>query len=184
MSTSFEVQITIERLPLSPRHTNALLRLSRYDHIVCTSKNAYTCFLEALHELSITPPEADRIIRVGPRADILNYPLSGKRILFPRSTLAPFDIVTAMRAQGAIVTVLPLYTVHGVPLSQEDRSALCEGRIPELYFKSPSGITGLLAQLRPHERAQVRNIPVLAIGDTTAEAARAAGFTQVRIKNV
>ena len=107
--------------------------------------------------------------------------LKGKRILFPRSVLAPFDIVRKLRAKGTIVRAFALYTTYGAPLSAAEKKRILGGRIQRLYFKSPSGIHGFLRQFRAGERQRVLALPVRCIGETTAKAARATGFRRVSV---
>lgn len=173
-----------KRIPLSPTSIQALRNFDRYDLIVFTSKNAKKFFAQELKERHTKLPRHIHVIQVGPRVDLLKFPLSGKRILFPHSALAPYDIVRKMRARGAMVRVVPLYTAYGMPLSQVEKKSLLAGRIEKLYFKSPSGIDGLLRQVSRSERKIVLAIPVLCIGETTSKAARKAGFRQVSIKNI
>ena len=179
-----EIRVKTKCLPLSQTSIQSLLNLDRYDHIVFTSKNARQFFAEALRQYRVKSPVSGQIIQVGPRADLLKIPLSGKRILFPRSAIAPHDIVKKMRVRGATVRIVQLYTAYGMPLSPTQKRSLLSGEIRKLYFKSPSGIDGLLRQVSRSERKIVLAIPALCIGETTVQAARKAGFKQVRIKNV
>lgn len=176
-----EARITVHRLSLSPVSVRALYALSRYDLIVFTSKNARECFARALRERGISLPERARIVHVGPRMDLLAIPVRNTHILFPRSALAPFDIVRRLRARGATVRVLPLYTVSSVPLSLAQKRSLARGKVRQIRFRSPSGVFGFMRQLRKNERRGVCSIPARCIGKTTARAARAAGFKNVFI---
>ncbi len=181
--TELTVQIAVRRLPLSGASLKALRQASQYDYVVFTSKNARTIFTQELAERRIALPRHSRIIQVGPRADLLKAKLAGKRILFPRSAVAPHDIVRRLRSKGAVVRVVPLYTTNGVPLSCREHESLLSGRIKQFYFKSPSGVLGLLWQLRGHGRQVVLATPARCIGATTAAAARKAGFKKVFIKS-
>lgn len=184
MKDPLEIQVSVRRLPLSPASVTAIRNLYRYDLIVFTSKNARKFFAQELRRRKVPFPRQSRIIQVGPRVDVLKFPIDNKHILFPRSAIAPFDIVLRMRARGATVRVIPLYTTHGVLLSRAKKELLVRGAVKRLYFKSPSGITGLLQQLRKKEKQTVLSIPALCIGETTAGAARAAGFKKVKIKGI
>ena len=184
MAKRFDVQIRTKRIPLSRTSLGALRHLNRYDVIVFTSKNATRFFTKELRTRGITVPRHLRIIQVGPRADVLEFPIDNKRIIFPRSLLAPHDIVRHMRARGATVRVVPLYTSEGVALTKEQKKSLLGGKIDQLYFKSSSGITGLLRQLGQRERRVVQAISAVCIGTTTAQEARKAGFIHVSIGGV
>ncbi len=172
----FEVRITTS--PLSVR----LPKLERYDLIVFTSKNAQKFFTLALHKYKTKIPKHARVVRVGPRAELLKLELKNKKILFPRSDLAPFAIIRQLRARGAQVRVLPLYTTDAVLLTKKQKESLLEGAYRELYFKSPSGVTGFLQQFNRIQQKQLLSIPALCIGTTTASAAKAAGFKKVSIR--
>ena len=184
MARRFEARITLARLPLSPQAVRALRKLKQYDLIVFTSKNARRFFMQALRERRISLPKKSRIVQVGPRTDLLKLPVKNKRILFPRSAIAPYDIVRQLRARGASVRVIPLYTARGAPLSRAKKEELLQGKIKKLYFRSPSGITGLLKQFRGSKKKTILAIPAHCIGETTARAARAAGFKKVFAKGI
>ena len=184
MSKSLDIQIRITRKKLSPTSIQALQALDRYDLIVFTSKNARKCFSTELRERGICPPAQNKIIHVGPRADVLKHAIDTKRILFPRSAIAPFDIVRDMRKRGALVRVLPLYFTSVVPLSDIQHKTLLTGGYTRITFKSSSGVTGLLKQLRATERRQVLKIKVECIGQSTAKTAREAGFKRISIMRI
>ena len=184
MTKRFEVQVETKRLPLSHESLQVLRNLDAYDLVIFTSKNARKFFAQELRKRRIAFPHRSHVIQVGPRKDLLKFPISNKRILFPRSAIAPYDIVRRLRARGAIVRVMPLYTSEGVVLSHQRKELLMRGKVCQLYFKSPSGITGLLRQLKKRERQIIQNIPALCIGKTTARAARRAGFKKVSSKAV
>jgi uroporphyrinogen-III synthase len=179
-----KVELEVRRFPLRPATRAVLRRVDRYDLVAFTSKNAQDAFLGALRSLAIKAPPAARTARVGPRAELLKLPLRNKRVLFPRSARAPRDIVGAMRAKGAVVRPLVLYTVRALPLSKTQRQALVRGKVEGLYFKSPSGVEGFLAQLRGSARKAALKLPARCIGATTASAARAAGFKKVSIAGI
>lgn len=180
---TLEIFVDIVPLPLSVVGARIVRRLGMLDHIVFTSKNAQKIFEGTLHKLRVTVPRK-KIIRVGPRANLLKLNLRGKRILFPRSALAPFDIVRKLRVRGVTVTPLTLYTARGRVLSAAEKQKLVSGKIDQLYFKSPSGIAGLLAQFPNSTRAVIKYIPALCVGETTAKAAASAGFKRVSVKKV
>jgi uroporphyrinogen-III synthase len=180
MST-LEIGVDIVPLPLTKHALQALRSADTYDHVIFTSKNAEGIFLSKLRKLKSTV-DKKMMIRVGPRKELLNLPLQGKRVLFPRSALAPFDIVRKLRKNGVVVRTVRLYTAHGKKLSSHERNALLSHKVDRLYFKSPSGIEGLLRQIPRKERQMVLKIPALCIGETTAKAARRAGWNNIQVK--
>jgi len=184
MKGEFEVRIILEQLPLSRTSVEALRTSDRYDAIVFTSNHARAFFMQELRRRRFALPKRSRIIQVGPRADLLKFDLKNKRVLFPRSAIAPFDVVRALRTRGATVRVIPLYTAKGAPLSQAQKNKLLQGKVKQLYFKSPSGVRGFLGQFRGKGREVVRSIAARCIGATTARAARDAGMKKVSMGNV
>jgi uroporphyrinogen-III synthase len=106
----------------------------------------------------------------------------GMRILFPRSAIAPSDVVRMLRASGAVVTVMPLYTSSPAPLSANEKRKILTGIYTTLFFKSPSGVRGLLSHFTKIEALAVRARTAQCIGPTTARAARAAGFAKVSLQ--
>lgn len=183
MARTLKVQVEVCRVPLSRTSLNAIQNIDHFDFVVTTSKNARFFFRQLLRERRIKKPHIP-IISVGPRRDLLKFSIDNKRLLFPRSAIAPLDIVRKLRARGAIVCILPLYSTRGVPLSQRDKAALANGDISKLYFRSPSGVSGLLRQLRGKLRKKVLRLPAECIGETTAASARRAGFTRVSVVGV
>lgn len=184
MSKTLEIQVAVRRLPLSRASIVALRNLNRYDLVVCTSKNARKFFMQALQECRVQLARHTPIVQVGPRRDLLQFPIDNARILFPRSAIAPYDIVRQIRARGATVRVIPLYTTDSVPISRPQKESLLRGEVARLAFKSPSGVQGLIRQLGRKEREVVCHIKAECIGTTTARAAREAGFKKISIKSV
>jgi uroporphyrinogen-III synthase len=176
---TFEVSVEIVPLRLSPSAIRILKQADSYDRIVFTSKNAQEVFDQTLHKLRVAI-DSKKYIRVGPREDLLKLDLCGKRILFPRSALAPFDVIRKLRARGTVVQAVALYTARGTKLSQADKKALLAGKYDTLYFKSPSGIDGFLRQFSSRERSAIKNISTICIGPTTAQAAKKAGFRKIK----
>jgi uroporphyrinogen-III synthase len=176
----FEARVRLARLLLSQNTVKALRNLSRYDLIVFTSKNARQFFFEELQKRHIAPPSTSKIKIVGPRAELLKLQDKNKRrILFPRSAVAPFDIVKQLRKKGAVVRPLLLYTVRDVPVSAKERQDIVGGKYSHLSFRSPSGVRGLLKHFSPTERTKLLKLAVLSIGPTTTAAAKRAGFRRI-----
>ncbi len=179
-----EIGIDIKALSLSRSTISVLRNIARYDLIVFTSKNAQNFFKRALSRLQIKLPRSSGIVRVGPRNDLLKLAVRGKRILFPRSALAPHDIIRGLRSKGCSVRVITLYTAHGTKLSKKQRQLILSGNIERLYFKSPSGVRGLLQQMRGRNKKLVLSILAECLGKTTASAAKAEGFKKVVVAGI
>ena len=207
MSKELQIQVRVSRLALSPTAARVLGRLDEYDWILFTSQNAVAFFMQELRQMNMRFPKGLRIAAVGPQtAGALTllgvvvhvipeqYEVShmlrdlgdvaGKRVLFPRSAIAPPFAVESLRARGASVRVLPLYTAKARVLSRTVKRAIREGHYTKLMFTSPSGVLGFMKQLNKKEKLIVREIAVCCIGPITAQAAQNAGFTVVSIKRV
>lgn len=180
---ALKIRVKLRRLALSRSAVEALRHGERYDFIAFTSKHARTFFREALQEYGIKTPNTPVLV-VGPRNNLLAFDIDNKRILFPRSAIAPADILKRLRKRGAIVRTIRLYTVQRVPLLPSLKKQLAQGEISEIQFRSPSGVVGFLRQLRGAVKKRALAIRAQCIGETTAQAARQAGFTQVTITNI
>lgn len=204
MQHILEIQIQVHPKKLSSASEHALTELNSYNWILFTSGHAVTYFIEALKKRCIPLPSHPRIGAVGDvTGDILTkagltvhlipqiftvtslinrlQKKKGLRVLFPRSAIAPHDVVRTLRAQGATVRTIPLYTTTVVPLTKEEKQALIANKFSSLRFKSPSGVRGLRAQLSRVEWNIVKNIPTECIGPTTAREAQRIGFAHVAI---
>jgi uroporphyrinogen III methyltransferase / synthase len=203
------MQIRVTRQKLSPAAIRALTHIEEFDWIIFTSKNAVVFFIQELRERGIEIPKKSsvRIAAVGPETAtalkkvplavrfvpkfftvldlVQSIPtLEGRRILFPRSANASKEAIQTLRARGARVRVLPLYTTAAVALSRPIKKALVSGEYTKLVFTSPSGVMGLMRQLTTSEQKIAQVIPVQCIGPTTAATARAAGFKKVTIRGI
>jgi len=201
---TLEIRVRARALPLTPAAVRTLSRLASFDWIVFASKNAARFFGKELRRRRLAVPRAVRIAAVGAataaavraagmrvhvvpvRSTAMDMvaalgDVRGRRVLFPRSAVAPATPVRALRSRGAHVQVLPLYVSTLPPLAASTRRALLSGRCAALVFTSPSGVHGLMRQLRAPERTVVRRIIARCIGPTTATAARKAGFSKIVI---
>jgi uroporphyrinogen-III synthase len=181
----------------------ALRDLTRYRWIVFTSANAVNAVLGRLALLGLEPRLAARgpkVASVGPAttaalrsafpadrvsleptADLRATGLveafaregvSGSRVLLPSSGRAREELASGLRALGAEVDAAIAYeTVEPADLRRRVDVCLAEG-FDLLAFASPSAVDGFAHAAG--ERG--RGLPAVAIGPTTAVAARAAGF--------
>jgi len=203
MSKTFEAKVKTKPLPLNTAGKKALADTDAFDWILFTSQNAVRYFIQKLRDEKSHIPKDMKIAAVGPATALalkkhkiritkipkkstsedllleLQY-LRGKCVLFPRSDIAPHGLISRMRKRGAKVTVIPLYTTVPVLLSSPEKAGLLSGKYADIYFKSPSGIRGLLEQFTATQKKQILSIPVNAIGPMTSKKAREAGFRRVR----
>jgi uroporphyrinogen-III synthase len=102
----------------------------------------------------------------------------GKPVLVPRAADGRPELVDGLRAAGAEVVAPVAYrTVLAAPGSLAALGALlAAGRIDAVTFASPSAVQGVVAGLGA-DAPRLAGVLLGAIGPTTAEALRAAGFT-------
>ncbi len=107
------------------------------------------------------------------------YPLDGRKILLPRSSIAPDELPQSLQALGARVEPVTVYKVIPAEPNPEALDALLTGNLDVAVFFSPSALTGLAARLAK-DGCQIgevlRGITVACIGPTTAQAARELGL--------
>jgi uroporphyrinogen-III synthase len=105
---------------------------------------------------------------------------AGERLLFPCSTLAESTLPDGMRAAGAVVDVVHVYSTETVwernperktEIAARLRNALREGCVPTCA--SPSAVRALVeAAEAAGVASQLRQMPLVVLGPTTANAAR------------
>ena len=186
---------TIQLLPLPAKDLDeALADCGRFEWLIFSSSNVVDFFYQRVAALAWTG-QLPRTAVVGSatarhlaqrqiQPDFIPEQFTGqalaeglgdlrdKAVLLPRAQQGRPEIVTALEAQGALVTEIALYdTVTAVPTS-EDLAKLAAG-YEALTFASPSSVQGFLEICR----GDVDDTAVIAcIGPVTAEAARAAGL--------
>ena len=101
----------------------------------------------------------------------------GQRILLPQSEIAPPDLADALTARGAIVTTVTAYrtvTGHG---GVQIAPLLVGGEIDAITFASSSAVDGFVTRLAGEGSAPdlLTAIPIVCIGQNTANTARAQG---------
>ncbi len=103
--------------------------------------------------------------------------VAGDRILVVRGDLADEKLAIALRARGADVDDVIGYRTHEAPESSRRllRTATADGPIAAAVFTSGSTVRGLVS-LGNAESIDVRSIPAVCVGPTTADEARTAGF--------
>lgn len=175
----------------------------RHEWVVFTSANAVSAFHRALGRLGLDPARqiTGRIAAVGQAtaarleecfrsADLVSSGESAEslaremgnvanaRVLFPRGELAMTELPRALTSMGATLDSPVLYRT--VP--SESAATLAveweSGLLDAVLFASPSAVRAVAAALdstKMNSQA-VRNTQVFCLGESTARAARAAGF--------
>jgi hydroxymethylbilane synthase len=181
----------------------ALDKLDRYDWAVVTSVNGARAVTAATERLTCDPEivrwaavgEATaRKLRAAGVADCWQpttatgkalaheLPLSdGPRVLLVRGSLADDALPTMLVRRGAVVDEVTAYTTVEAPASSHAllEGAFTAGPLDGVVLASPSAVRGLLTLAGPERRTEVLALPAVAIGPTTAAAARDAGFRQL-----
>lgn len=198
------MRVKTRPLLLSSSSRKALQSLGQYELILLTSKQAAWYFARAIktcasahHPIAaaVGPVTARaarkagfKVIAVGNSgADALvkKLPLMrGMRILFPRSAIANKKILRELRARGAHVRVIPLYTTEAATLPAAVKRQLLTGTYCSIFFKSPSAVRGFINQFSVAQQGTILAMRALCIGPTTAHAARTAGFINVVVKDI
>lgn len=181
---------------LTPSLAEKLRRIANFDWLVLTSARAASSLRTLIKQANL-PLALPPAVAVGPstaaaakRAGLTVgfvagtptsaalaaelSPIEGRNIALVQANLAPADLYNALQARGAHVTRLAVYTI--APRDQPKRRLDTKLQDPATatILASPSAALAL-AQLHPPALA----IPAIAIGPTTAAAARRAGYTAV-----
>lgn len=108
---------------------------------------------------------------------------AGSRVFFPASAIARDVVPDGLRRLGAEVAQVVAYRTVVPPLDAAAcRAALESGAVKIITFTSPSTVQNLQSELGPEVFGlAVRTARAVAIGPTTAEAVRSAGFDRVAV---
>jgi uroporphyrinogen III methyltransferase/synthase len=196
------IELVAPRDPQPARR--AVQRLAEYDWIVFTSANGVRFFFEVWEQQSgdARAPQA-RIAAIGPataralkRRNWLPALVAGKsdsaglsdvlarhlvpeeRVLLVRPEVAQEVLPAAVRAAGAQVDAVAFYRNVAAPHIGEIVQEIVSGRYHAVVFTAPSALQRLLEcdASGPALEAALRLMPLVAIGDVTAEAVNAAGL--------
>ena len=180
----------------------AILRIKNYDAILFTSRNAVEFFLR---RIQVTAPAARpvvgsrRVYAIGERtqealeesginvtgiselasaeglADVIGGEAAGKRFLFPKSNIAREVLPDSLRELDAVVDEVVVYKTVAPGGRELDavRDSLLNRAIDAITFFSPSAVRNFTQMIGT---AHLANVPIAAIGPTTAEAIRQAGL--------
>lgn len=177
-------------------------RLAAFDWIVVTSVHAVDAIAAAAARTGIDPAvdgprwaavggSTKRALRaLGVIADVTPEratgrdlaaalpDLTGRTVLLPRSDLADDDLPRRLAAAGARIDAVVAYRTRTAPPDSRDdlRAALASG-LTAVLAASPSAVGGWLELARSiGAETAVRAVPLIAIGPTTAAAARDHGL--------
>lgn len=180
----------------------AISDIDSYDWILFTSVNGVESFFEALDSAgkdsralagsqiaAIGSATAGELRRFGLRADLLprDYTTDGlveafgdkadgRRILCPRSGIAPPDLVEGLTARGAEVNEVAAYTME--PDNSNAGAVLGKleaDRIDWITFSSSSTVENFFSAVEP-ERVQESSARIASIGPRTSDTLRKLGF--------
>lgn len=190
--------------PADPGPLDAALRdLGAFDWVVFASATAVERTLERLGALGVPvaslagrslaavgPATADALARALREPDLvpaeargeamaaaLAPRVSGRRVLVPRAAEGRPELVDGLRAAGAEVAAVEVYrTVTAPPEVIRPLADWLEaGEIAAVAFASPSAVRAVVLGLGAR-RALLGQVPLAAIGPTTADALRAEGL--------
>ena len=190
--------------PGDPAPLDAALReLARFDWAVFASATAVertvdrmrtlgipTASLAPLSLAAVGPATADALARAVREPDLvpaettgeamaaaLAARVRGRRVLLPRPAEGRPELVDGLRAAGAEVAAVEAYRTVPAPTEAIRPLAgwLEAGDVAAVAFASPSAVKAVVAGLGARA-GLLRKVPLAAIGPTTADALRAAGF--------
>ena len=173
----------------------ALAAIATYDWLLLTSANA----VRAVAAIAPDLPRGLRLASAGPATTrsvcseirgaavaaeagdpfgaagvtraLSGFDVTGSRMLFPVSDRSPATLAAALRERGARVDVVVAYrTIAPEGVADRIREAMRAGA-DAVTFASPSSVDAVA------EVTEALEVPAIVIGETTAAAARAAGFT-------
>jgi uroporphyrinogen III methyltransferase / synthase len=175
-----------------------------YGWVLFTSVNGVRRFLGAVQDTgrdarafhdskiaAVGPATAEALRDFGIRADAMpeeyegrqlglllaGHDLARRRILVPRADAARPELIQILRARGAEVEEVPLYSSE-VPRNPDPAilGSIRAGEIDVITFASSSAVRNL-AKMMGDEFGQLKQAVTACIGPSTAEAARRCGLT-------
>ena len=188
--------------PIEPSNPDVLDRLREFDWIVFSSRHGVRGFRRALEAAggdtrrlgharvaAVGPVTARELLAWGLRADLEASPARADalvtallaqmprphRVLFPCGTLALDTIPDALAAGAVAVERLTVYATTLLPLDDRSRATIGQG-VDAVLLASPSAATAL-----GYSGERLGHATVVCIGPTTATAAAAFGWNDVRV---
>jgi uroporphyrinogen III methyltransferase/synthase len=190
--------IKIEEMPDHGELDGVILDLSHYDWVIFTSANGVESFFTRLGEhgmdarafgdakiCAIGPATDAGLGRYGLKADYMpteytseavaaglkDKDIRGKRVLLPRSEIAPPELVDKLTSLGAEVKQVSAYTiVAATEVVSPGKQMLLEGKIDIVTFTSSSTVRNLVSLLG-EDRQVLDRITIACIGPVTAATA-------------
>jgi len=176
-----------------------------YSWVVFTSTNGVRRFFRAVYELGrdarafhdskvavVGPATAESLAEFGVRADLVpedyrgtsladalgSHELTRRRVLVPRAEAAGPELVQGLRARGAEVEDVPLYSSE-VPRNPDPRilGDIRSGRIDVVTFASSSAVRNL-AKMLGDDLGGLRQAVIGCIGPSTAETSQRCGLVR------
>ncbi|MEN8182965.1 MAG: uroporphyrinogen-III C-methyltransferase [Myxococcota bacterium] len=189
----------IRVVPSYPRALEAALeKLDAYDAVLLTSRPAARLFASRLETRAAAGPHCPEVLCVGPgtarEARTRGLPArvvpgaepdaeglvaalvgaggsTGRRFLFPCAQDAREVVPEGLRAAGARVDVVPVYSTLPEPVDEDWlRATLLGGGLDALCFASPSAVRCFVACLDEEARSAARGCHIVSIGRVTARA--------------
>ena len=184
---------------------SALLRIWDYDWICFSSPRA----VEAVVSRVAVPPDGVKMAAIGPSTaaalEVAGWPVhripaeasgdglveafrevgdaEGAVVFFPASAIAREVIPDGLTRLGAKVEQKTAYRMVTLPLDREAcRSSLEAGELHVVTFASPSAMEALRAGIGEDLFGRLAlSVPAAAMGPTTAEALRRAGWAKIAV---
>jgi len=184
----------------------AVRSLSSYEWILFTSVNGVKYFFERLIQagkdvrslagvkIGVIGPKTQEALQArGVSPDLIpgtywteglaealgGYPMQGKRILIPRTRIAPDDLTKRLQGLGAIVDEVEAYLTRKPEYGRDTlKEMFLNGKIDLITFTSPSTVSNFVELFRDTDiYNEISGIPVASIGPVTAERAIEQGLT-------
>lgn len=195
--------ISIRLLTDSPLVAAALNRLGDFDWVAFTSRNAVRAVFDWLGAQNRQMPSTVRVAAVGAAtarelekhdvtpdcippdagahalaAALIAIGTRDSAVLLPLGNLAGDEMCRSLQESGARVTTVRCYETVLPPSADKGvQEALTRGDIDVVTLASPSAFRNLLDLSGGPEREALHRTRLVAIGPTTAEAIRSAGYT-------
>jgi uroporphyrinogen III methyltransferase/synthase len=199
--------ISVRNLTQTGSADSILHRLAEFDWVVFTSRRGVQFAFERLAELgkdarvfgrakiACIGPETSRCLAErGLRADFVPKmftggslaaelcslePPAGKKFLLLRSAIAPDDLPTYLRREGAKVEEVPIYTIEpaAVPPNQIEPvlERLCRKEVDWVLLASSSAVSAFLGVV-PKDKVLESGVKIASIGPSTSRRIQEAGL--------
>jgi uroporphyrinogen-III synthase len=192
-------------IDLTEEIAGIIQQVHRFDWIVFTSAAAVRFFAELAARSGVTARALTsvRIAAVGNRtADqikalglVVSFtpskqdartlgrelkPVKGLRLLLPKASLTPPELVIILTKRLAEVTELPIYQT--IPIIERDpqlNQLIASHQVETVVFASPSAVAGFVGRTHDLTLPVICQLRTVAIGPSTSDALIQAGFSNV-----